>query len=396
MRVLLSTIGSRGDVQPVVALAAHLKRLGHEVRVCAPPDFRAQVEGLAVPFIPVGPELRSTGKTGMVAPPTPQQRRQLIETTVADQFTALMSAAEGCDVIVAGGYLVIAGRSVAEHLGIRYVMAAYCPVFLPSPHHAPPVFPMLGDTPGSADNATLWERDQHKYAIFRDPLNAHREALGLAPVTDVRAHLFTDKPWLAADPVLAPWPPTDGLDVTQTGAWILPDERQLSAEIEAFLEAGEPPVYFGFGSIRAPQDLSRAMIESARALGRRAIVLQGWADLSLVDDADDCLSIGEVNQQALFKRVAAVVHHGGAGTTTTAARAGAPQVVIPQHSDQFYLADRVASLGIGVAHDGSTPTTASLTSALARALEPEVAANAKGIAGTVRTDGTAVAARLLV
>ncbi|WP_370943139.1 glycosyltransferase [Amycolatopsis sp. cg5] len=395
MRVLLSTIGSRGDVQPVVALAAELKALGEQVRVCAPPDFRAQVESLGIPFFPVGPELRSTGKTGMVAPPTPEQRRQLIETTVADQFTALTAAAEGCDVIVAGGYLVIAGRTVAEKLGIGYVMAAYCPVFLPSPHHAPPVFPMLGDTPGAAGNATLWGRDQYRYAIFRDPLNAHREALGLSPVDDVRGHLFTDKPWLAADPTLAPWLPSDGLDVTQTGAWILPDERPLSPEIEAFLEAGEPPVYFGFGSIKAPEDLALAMIESARALGRRAIVLRGWADLSLPDSGSDCLSIGEVNQQALFRRVAAVVHHGGAGTTTAATRAGAPQVVIPQHSDQFYLADRVTSLGIGVAHAGSTPTTATLTEALARALEPEVAANAKPVADAVRTDGTAVAARLL-
>ena len=100
--------------------------------------------------------------------------------------------------------------------------------------------------------------------------------------------------------------------VLQTGAWILADERPLSPEIETFLEAGEPPVYFGFGSIRAPQDLSRVMIESARALGRRAIVSRGWADLSLVDDAPDCLAIGEVNQQALFRRVAAAVHHGGA------------------------------------------------------------------------------------
>jgi vancomycin aglycone glucosyltransferase len=72
------------------------------------------------------------------------------------------------------------------------------------------------------------------------------------------------------------------------------------------------------------------MIETARTLGRRAILSRGWADLSLVDKEADCLAIGEVNQQVLFKRVAAVVHHGGAGTTTTAALAGAPQVVIPQ------------------------------------------------------------------
>src|SRR5690606_37821232 len=123
----------------------------------------------------------------------------------------------------------------------------------------------------------------------------------------------------------------------QTGAWILPDDRPLSAELEAFLDGGEPPVYFGFGSMRAPEGLSRVMIESARALGRRAIVSRGWADLSLLDDQPDCLLIGEVNQQALFERVSAVVHHVGAGTTTIAARVGAPQVIIPQHYDQHYF-----------------------------------------------------------
>jgi vancomycin aglycone glucosyltransferase len=208
--------------------------------------------------------------------------------------------------------------------------------------------------------------------------------------------MFTDKPWLAADPTLAPWPAPADPNVVQTGAWILPDERPLSAELEAFLEAGEPPIYFGFGSIRAPQDLSKNMIQAARALGRRAIVLRGWADLSLLDDEPDCLSIGETNQQALFERVAAVVHHGGAGTTTTAARAGAPQVVIPQHYDQHYWAHRIHDLGIGTAHPPGAPTADSLSAALSRALQPDVVTRAQSVAAAVRTDGATAAAQRLM
>jgi UDP:flavonoid glycosyltransferase YjiC (YdhE family) len=94
-------------------------------------------------------------------------------------------------------------------------------------------------------------------------------------------------------------------------------------------------------------------------------------------------------------RVAAVVHHGGAGTTTTAARAGAPQVVVPQMVDQPYWAGRVADLGIGTAHDGRTPTAESLSAALRTTLTPETRARATAVAGTIRTDGTAVAAALL-
>jgi vancomycin aglycone glucosyltransferase len=162
------------------------------------------------------------------------------------------------------------------------------------------------------------------------------------------------------------------------------------------LRPASPPVYFGFGSARAPEDLGKTMIETVRALGRRAIVSRGWADLSLVDKEPDGLSIGEVNQQALFQRVAAVVHHGGAGTTTAAIGAGAPQVVIPQHHDQFYFAQRVNDLGIGSAHPRVVPATDSLASALKHTLQPGVAARAQSIATAVRRDGALAAAQRLI
>jgi vancomycin aglycone glucosyltransferase len=400
MRVLLSTIGSRGDVQPLVALALELRNLGQEVRLCVPPDFRDWIQSLGMPVTPIAPELRSTGKISpSSAPPTPEQRRQMMEGTVAAQFETIAAAAQGCDVIVGATALQIAAPSVAERLGIPYIFAAYCPTVLPSPHHAPPVLVMLGDkrAPATADYREIWGQDARRWNDTWGPLlNSHRALLGLAPVGDVRSHIFTDRPWLAADPTLGPWPdPTDPA-VFQTGAWILADDRPLSPELEAFLDAGEPPVYFGFGSIRAPEDLSRVMIESARALGRRAIVFRGWADLSLVDDEPDCLAIGEVNQQALFQRVAAVVHHGGAGTTTAAARAGAPQVIIPQHYDQPYWAQRIQHLGIGTAHAPGTPTADSLTSALERTLQPDVAVCARSVATAVRGDGARIAARHLI
>ena len=174
------------------------------------------------------------------------------------------------------------------------------------------------------------------------------------------------------------------------------DERPLPAELEAFLDAGPPPVYVGFGSMRAPADIARVAIEAIRAQGRRALVARGWADLAPIDDRDDCFAVGEVNQQALFGRVAAVVHHGGAGTTTTATRAGAPQVVMPQWADQPYWASRVADLGVGVAYDVQTPTAESLSAALGTVLSPGTRARASAVAGTIRTDGATVAAKLLL
>ncbi len=277
----------------------------------------------------------------------------MMEDMVTTQFATVTAAAQDCDIIVAATGLQIATRSVAEKRGIPYIFAAFCPAVLPSPHHAPPVYGMRGQTPApaTADNRELWARDAAVYHDgFGTVLNSLRASVGLAPVSDVRSHIFADRPWLAADPILGPWPDPADQTVFQTGAWILQDERPLSPELETFLEAGEPPVYFGFGSIRAPQGLSQVMVQAARALGRRAIISRGWADLSLADNEPDCLAIGEVNQQALFKRVAAVVHHGGAGTTTAAALAGAPQVVVPQMFDQHYWAQRIQYLGIGTAH----------------------------------------------
>src|SRR5512135_964511 len=112
MRVLLSTIGSRGDVQPLVALALQLKGLGQEARLCVPPDFREWIESLGIPVTPMGPEVRKFAAsrpmaTTPQAPPTPEQRRQMGEATVATQFETITAAAQGCDVIVAATALQI-------------------------------------------------------------------------------------------------------------------------------------------------------------------------------------------------------------------------------------------------------------------------------------------------
>jgi vancomycin aglycone glucosyltransferase len=396
VRVLLSTYDSRGGVEPLVALAVRLRDLGAEALVCAPPDCAERLAEVGVPLVPFGEPVRPLVH-GAVPPSETDVPRRIAELTAA-AFDTVAAAAEGCDAVVASGLIpaVVGARSVAEKLGIYSVHLNYCPIFLPSPHHPPTPLPGRPLPPDVTDNRVLWELNAQSYdAVFGPALNTHRVADGLPPVDHVRDYLLGRHPWLAADPVLAPWPEPADLDVVQTGAWILPDERPLPADLEAFLDAGPPPVYVGFGSMRAPQDIARVAIEAIRGQGRRVLVARGWAGLAPIDDRDDCFAVGEVNQQALFGRVAAVVHHGGAGTTTTAARAGAPQVVVAQWADQPYWASRVAALGIGAAHDGPAPTTESLSVALRTALTPQVRARAATVAGTIGTDGAAVAAKLL-
>jgi vancomycin aglycone glucosyltransferase len=403
MRVLLSTYGGRGDVEPLVGLAVRLRAFGTEVRVCAPPDFSGldrcaeRLAEVGVPLVPAGPPVRPLVQGA--ARPSPPDLPRLAAEIMAVQFDKLDAAAEGCDALVATGLLPAAAsaRSVTEKLGIRYVYAAYCPIFLPSPHHPPTPFPGRPFPPEVTDNRALWDLNaQVANELFGAALNARRASIGLAPVDNVYSFGFTEHPWLAADPTLGPWQEPADLEVVQTGAWALPDERPLPAELVAFVDAGTPPVYVGFGSMRAPADIARVAIEAVRAQGRRALVARGWADLALIDDRDDCFAVGEVNQQALFARVAAVVHHGGAGTTATAARAGAPQVVVPQMADQPYWAGRVADLGIGAAHGGPAPTTGSLSAALRTALAPETRVRATVVARTVRSDGATAAAKLLL
>ncbi|WP_437684262.1 glycosyltransferase [Sorangium sp. So ce131] len=394
MRVLLTGVGTRGDVQPVVALAVEMRRRGHDVRLCVPPNFIDWAGGMGFKATPIGIAMRqpSGAAAAPASVPTPEQIRALVAHLVRDQFDATASAAEGCDVIVAGGAHQYAARSVAERLGIPSVVAVYAPVSLPSPDHWP-----VGEPGGDPEsNLKRWQDESRSWnERLLERLNESRERLGLGPLSDALGHILGATPWLATDPVLAPLPATPGLKVTETGAWLLPDQAPLAPELEVFLAAGEPPVYVGFGSMPVDQQTGRIVIEAVRAAGRRVVLSQGWAELGLVDDAADGIAIGDVNQQALFPRVAAVVHHGGAGTTTAAARAGVPQVIVPMFADQPYWASRVRALGIGTSVARAALSAESLAAALGGALDQGVAARAAAIAGTVAVDGTAVAADLI-
>ncbi|WP_370943612.1 glycosyltransferase [Amycolatopsis sp. cg5] len=399
MRVLLSTWGSRGDVEPLAGLAVALRGLGAEATVAAPPDedFVTLLDRAGVPMVPLGPSVKSV--VSGEKPPTAKDAFWLAPELVRARFEVLGEAAEGCDVVMGSGLMPAGVRDVAEHLGIPYVYACFQIFGLPSRHFRPGQRPGTPSSEDETDFDVLWKQDAERVnGLYGESLNAGRAKIGLPPVANVRDHVFTEQPLLAADPTLCPAEGMTNYDLTQTGAWQLPDDRPLPDDLTAFLDDGTPPVYVGFGSMaaHAPQDIARVATEVIRAQGRRVLLGSGWAGLGLVDNADDCFAVGEVNQQALFRRVAAVVHHGGAGTTTTAAGAGAPQVIMPRIADQPYWASRVADLGIGVAHVDSTATAESLTAALTTALAPETLKHAKEVSGMVRTDGAMVAAKLLL
>ena len=382
MRVLISSVGTRGDVQPAIALAREVRKLGHNVRMCLPPNFIEWAAELGIEARPVGVEMRA---------PRPGSPPPVIPDLIADQFEVVGAAAGDCDLIIGGGAHQYAARSIAQLRGVAFVDAVYAPVALPSSDLTPG-----GQSASGAPEASLkaWQATKlawNQRALER--VNTNRGRLGLAPIDDVLGHILGLSPWLAADATLGPAPTTPGIDVVQTGAWLLPDASLLAPELEAFLNRGEAPIYLGLGSMPVAQSANCTLIDAARAVGRRVILSKGWADLELVDAAPDCIAIGDVNHQALFPRVAAVVHHGGAGTTTAAALAGVAQVVTPMFGDQFYWGRRVRELGIGSTTPFAGLSADVLASELHHTLQPAIASRAQTFAGRITRDGAAIAAR---
>jgi UDP:flavonoid glycosyltransferase YjiC (YdhE family) len=129
----------------------------------------------------------------------------------------------------------------------------------------------------------------------------------------------------------------------------LREPGSLDGEVEAFLDAGPPPVYVGFGSMPVPraESMSQLLADAARTAGRRFVVASGWGGPKGAARQGGCLFVEDLPHPLLFPRVAAIVHHGGSGTVATAARAGVPQIVLPYMSDQFMWRSQVVKLELG-------------------------------------------------
>jgi vancomycin aglycone glucosyltransferase len=398
-KVLLSTIGTRGEVQPILALALELKGRGQDAAVCVPPDFKEWGESYGISCTPIGPPLKGfslRAPSGKRMKLTRARAKEMVAASVRSQFQVLGAAAQGADLLVAAGALQTAARSIADLKKIPYVYASYCAGTLPSSDHPP--WRVRSQTWPRWINSLIWKfSDRMSNTLFREPVNAERAALGCAPIKDVYSHVFTDRPWLAADTAVGPAGSSRAMKIFQTGAWFLRDSSPLPEALEKFLASGEPPVYFGFGSTSAPDLKASELLAAARKIGRRVILSQGWANLKAAEAGSDCISIGDVAHEKLFPRVAAIVHHGGAGTTTTAARAGRPQVIVPHVYDQFYWAHRVEKLGVGARlRKLSESLSDQLADALRNCLEPEVEVRAQALATRVEQHGASIAAEKLI
>jgi UDP:flavonoid glycosyltransferase YjiC (YdhE family) len=352
MRIALAVEGTRGDVDPMLALGASLKAAGHEVVVCATPDFGATIEERGMEFRAVGTHFREylTAHADALARGGLRAFREgtrYARTCMDAQFRSLPEVTEGADQLIGAG-VQLAGPSAAALHGIPYRYVAYCPALLPSDEHAPILLPLQA-MPRWA-NRLSWRVSLALHnGLLRSGINQQRARLGLAPVQDVYPHLFTERPLLAADEELAPLPEDCPFEVVQIRCLHPLGGAPLPPKLQSFLDQGPPAVYLGFGSMTDPDPAktTRELLGAVTALGCRALISRGWAGLGDGPLPEGVMAIGSVSHAELFPKLAAVVHHGGAGTTTTAARAGVPQIVVPHLLDQFYWARRVTLLGLG-------------------------------------------------
>ena len=351
LRVALAVEGTRGDVHPLLALGRSLLEAGHRPFLCGPPDAEADARACGIPFRPVGIDVRAflTREAAMMRS-TPWQMMRRANAHFREMlplhFRNLMEATEDADVVVAAGTM-LAAASIAERRGIPYRYVVYCPGLLPSEAHGPATLPWHALPPTA--NRLLWGGMR---ALMRlgmgGPIRRERAALGLPAAGDPIRYLLGDAPTLAADAELAPLPPEWG--IAQIPSLLPFEDAALPPKLERFLESAEPPHYIGFGSATDPDPgaTTRLVLEAVEQAGVRAILSEGWAGLGDAPLPEHVMVVGAVPHAALFRRVAAVVHHGGAGTTTTAARAGVPQVVVPHVLDQFYWAERVRRMSLGL------------------------------------------------
>lgn len=180
-------------------------------------------------------------------------------------------------------------------------------------------------------------------------INQKRREMGLEPAKDLWLHVLGQKVIVASDLAIAEVPPDVEVDYRQTGYLHLEQPDRHLAELDAFLKAGPPPVYAGFGSMPARDQANMVPLvaDAIRSIGQRAVLGKFWDSPFESSAEKDVLFIRGYPHLRLFPKMAAVIHHGGAGTTATSAASGVPQIVIPHVLDQYYWGQRVFESRLG-------------------------------------------------
>jgi len=370
VQITLIAYGTRGDVQPALAIGKALRAHGHGVRLLASAHFKPWIERHGLAAVPATVDIQAlmtsaAGNEWAEVGNQPVQQLRVMKRLLDENGLALINDAwqgvQGSDLVISSFTSLGYAPALAQALGARHVAMLLQPPLL-----ATRSGPAMLSAPLPRQRSWVnylfgrWAVEQMVWWTYGRVINQfRRETLRLPPQSARQnAAAWQSQPVLlgyspAVVPPPADWPP----NVHTTGYWFLDDDEGWTppARLLEFLVAGERPVCIGFGSMagREREAWQRLLLEAVSRSGRRAVLLGGWARLA--DEAGlngeplppNVLGLEAAPHTWLFPRMAAVVHHGGAGTTAAAFRAGVPQVVVPHLADQPFWGARVARLGVG-------------------------------------------------
>lgn len=368
MNIFITTVGTRGDVQPFVALGKGLQDAGHHVTICTSERFRGFIEehGLSYGYMSnalldlmdsqAGRQAMedTVGVFGFIKTTIKliSQAKSINRSLIEDSWNAAREAEP--DLIIYHPK-VLSGIHLAEKLGVPVAMGFYLPLVVPTSEMPAAGLPDL--KLGGWYNRLTYTLVHKGFTTYMGVIQAFRkEKLGLPPFPKSAGvintadsepipilHAFSRH--LVSPP--SDWPPHAHV----TGFWFLDRDEawEPPEDLVNFLNSGEPPVYVGFGSIfgKKPARTAQIVVDALQEAGVRGLIATGWGGLQARDLPDTIFAIEQAPHDWLFPRVAAVVHHGGAGTTAAGLRAGRPTVICPFFGDQPFWGQRVHDLGVG-------------------------------------------------
>jgi vancomycin aglycone glucosyltransferase len=390
MKIACVILGTRGDVQPMVALATGLMKNGHEVLICAPPENEELARQNNCRFVAFGPGIKQLVKD------KPEKQKGGVAVTISpkegkkftmDQMSLLPGIIKEADLVLGAG-IVLGVHTAADVLKASYRLVAYYPIVLGTTRDDP------------FKNRVMFGFGRLMVNLMmKGYVNKQRVKSGLPPIKDAWAHWMGENVIVACDKELYAVPEGVSFAFTQTGFLMLPSKNGLPDHVQDFLNSGKPPVYIGFGSnpITSPEKYSRIFEQVRDATNQRLIISKGWADLP-GNNNPDILYIDEIPFELLFPRLAAVIYHGGTGTMAAIARAGIPQAAFPFMGDQFANQKQIVKLGLGpdtCSFKKMTPET--ITSAITECITNDsYRIKAQEIAGKLKnTDGIELTVKLI-
>lgn len=362
MRITIFAAGSRGDIQPCIVLGKGLQQAGYLIRLAAPEDFASFVQEHELNFYPLRGDVQQimasdTGRKFMEtggANPIKSIRavRKMIAPVIHEMAQDAYEACRDADALICLGVFASFGQSIAEALGIPVINVEPTPL-LPTRAFPAPSWPIQRDLGGLHNYLSGIAMLQVVWLWYRPFVNDFRHRLGLSTYSGTRFfRALKSTPLISAySPHVIPHPADWPESVHITGYFFLDAQAdwQPSDELKAFLEAGDPPVYIGFGSMagRDPERLAKLMLDALAKSGQRGLLLTGWGGLRAEWVPENVFVLDAAPHHWLFPRMSAVVHHGGAGTTAEGLRAGIPAIIVPFILDQPFWGARVKALGLG-------------------------------------------------